>query len=99
MAGFFQYIKDTRREMSHVSWPTRTQTIGFTIMVVIISILVALYLSVFDVIFTRGLQAALEHAPRFSNVFNAAPVIDVDVASSTAATSSDIIITPVTEEE
>lgn len=97
MANFFQYIKDTRREMAHVSWPTRAQTAGFTVMVIIISIFIAFYLGFFDLIFTRGLQAAFEHAPRFTNQIPVAPAVDVEVASSSAATSSDITITPIEE--
>lgn len=79
MSRFTQYLADTRREMAHVSWPTRAQTISFTVLVVAISIFVALYLSVFDVVFARGLEIAFEHAPRF-----------MSAQSQTAATTSPI---------
>ncbi len=50
------YIKDTRGELKHVSWPTRRQTIIFTAIVIFISIATALFLGFFDFIFTQILQ-------------------------------------------
>ena len=51
MSRFINYIRDTRGEMKHVSWPTRRQAIGFTLITIAISILVAFYLGFFDYIF------------------------------------------------
>ena len=56
MSKFIQYLKDTRGELKHVSWPTQKQATIFTILVVVISIFVSLYLGLFDFIFTRGLD-------------------------------------------
>ena len=56
MQRFINYIKDTRGELKHVSWPTRRQSITFTIVVIIISILVAIFLGFFDFIFSLILQ-------------------------------------------
>ncbi|OHA93618.1 MAG: preprotein translocase subunit SecE [Candidatus Zambryskibacteria bacterium RIFCSPLOWO2_12_FULL_39_45] len=44
------YLKDTKGELKHVSWPTRSQTINFTIVVVLISIFVSFFLGFFDYI-------------------------------------------------
>ena len=55
MAGIGQYLKDTHGELRHVAWPTQTQTIVYTVLVAIISILVALYLGVFNYLLTSGL--------------------------------------------
>ena len=52
MRQLIQYIKDTRGELKHVSWPTPRQTTVFTILVIAISLLVSLLLGVFDFIFT-----------------------------------------------
>lgn len=46
--GLINYLKDTQGELKHVSWPSRGQAIGFTIVVVIISIFVSFYLGFFD---------------------------------------------------
>ncbi len=52
MSKFVEYIKETQAEMKHVSWPTRSQAIGYTVAVVCISIVTALYLGLFDGIFS-----------------------------------------------
>lgn len=50
------YIKETRGELKHVSWPTRRQTINYTIIVIFISVATAAFLGVFDFIFTQILN-------------------------------------------
>ncbi|MFH1473221.1 MAG: preprotein translocase subunit SecE [bacterium] len=56
MGRFINYIRDTKGELKHVSWPTRRQSIAFTIIVIIISILSAAYLGIFDYLFSQILQ-------------------------------------------
>ena len=48
-----EYINETRSEMSHVSWPTRKQAISYSIAVVAVSFATALFLSLFDFIFSK----------------------------------------------
>ena len=48
-----EYVKDTRAEMSHVTWPTRKQAIAYSLLVVIISVVIAAFLGLFDYIFSR----------------------------------------------
>lgn len=52
----FDYIRDTKAELRHVSWPTRKQAIAYTLLVVAISVAVSLYLGFFDALFTEGLK-------------------------------------------
>ena len=81
--SFIQYIKDTQGELRHVAWPTRLQTIVYTILVALISIGVSLYLGLFDYIFTTGLARFLQVLPA------AAPTsIEQPIATSTATTST-----------
>jgi len=47
-----QYVKDTKGELKHVSWPTQKQTIIFTILVILVSIGIAAFLGAFDFLFT-----------------------------------------------
>ena len=54
--GLGQYIKDTRGELRHVAWPTQSQTIIFTVLVVALSVFVSLYLGLFDYIFTGAIK-------------------------------------------
>lgn len=58
-----QYLRDTRAELRHVAWPTRTQTIVYTVLVFAISLGVALYLGLFDYLFTSGLARFLGALP------------------------------------
>lgn len=50
------YLKDVRAEMKHVTWPTRTQTIMFTIVVMLVSAGVAVYLGLWDYLFAAFLK-------------------------------------------
>jgi len=51
-----EYIKDTKAEMAHVTWPNRKQTIYYSIAVVLVSIVTALLLALFDYIFSTLLK-------------------------------------------
>lgn len=55
--GIANYFRDTAAEMRRVSWPTRTQAVVYTALVIVISIIVALFLSGFDFVFTNLLQS------------------------------------------
>ena len=46
------YLKDTKGELKHVSWPTKNQAVWYTIIVVVISLFVAFFLGFFDYIFS-----------------------------------------------
>lgn len=48
-----EYIKETRAEMTHVSWPTRRQAISYAVAVVVVSLGTALLLALFDFIFSK----------------------------------------------
>ncbi|MEI6480551.1 MAG: preprotein translocase subunit SecE [bacterium] len=54
--GLIEYIKDTKGEMKHVSWPTKKQAIAYTALVVVISVGVALFLGLADFSFSRLLE-------------------------------------------
>jgi preprotein translocase subunit SecE len=56
MSRLTQYLRDTRGELKHVSWPTQRQAVIFTILVIVISILIALFLGFFDFVFTTLLD-------------------------------------------
>lgn len=59
MSRFGNYLRDTAAEMKHVKWPTQSQTIVYTILVVVVSTLVALYLSMFDYVFSQALNTII----------------------------------------
>ncbi len=63
MSAIGQYLKDTRAELRHVAWPSRTQTIVYTLLVAGISLGIAAYLGLFDFLFTTALTNVVENTP------------------------------------
>lgn len=54
-----EYLKEVRTELKNVTWPTRNQTLFFTIAVLIVSVFVAYFLGFFDKLFSAGLEKFL----------------------------------------
>lgn len=50
-AKLIDYLKSTKAELRHVSWPSKKQTVNFTLLVIGVSLAVALFLGLFDTIF------------------------------------------------
>ncbi len=48
-----EYIKETRAEMAHVTWPSRKQAITYSIIVVLVSVITSFALGLFDYIFSQ----------------------------------------------
>ncbi len=46
-----QFLREAYSEMKKVSWPTREQTIQYTTLVIVISILIAIFLGILDYMF------------------------------------------------
>lgn len=59
MSKVKEYFKETKTELKHVVWPSRAQTLGYTVAVIILSVLVAYFLGIFDFLFSRGLEKLL----------------------------------------
>lgn len=57
MNRLLEYIRGTRAELAHVSWPTRRQTLSYTALVIAVSFSVAFYLTFFDTVFLFGLNS------------------------------------------
>lgn len=51
-----QYLKASIEEMKKVTWPTKKETYNYTILVISVSLGVALFLGLLDIIFNYGLQ-------------------------------------------
>ncbi len=51
--GLGNYVKETRGELSHVSWPTKKQAVAFTALVIGLSIALSVYLGVADFLLSR----------------------------------------------
>jgi preprotein translocase subunit SecE len=53
---FIDYLRDTKAELRHVSWPTQKQAINYTIIVLIISIGTGVFLGILDFGFAEILK-------------------------------------------
>ena len=51
-----EYIKETKAEMKHVTWPTRRQSLIHAIVVIVISVGAGIALGLLDVIYQNLLQ-------------------------------------------
>lgn len=51
-----KYFKDTALELKHVKWPSSSQAVSYTVLVILVSAVVALMLSGFDYLFTSLLE-------------------------------------------
>ena len=56
MSKITEYFKETKTELKHVIWPKRSQTLFYTLIVIVLSVVVAYYLGIFDFIFSKGLE-------------------------------------------
>jgi preprotein translocase subunit SecE len=51
-----EYIKETKAEMKHVSWPTRRQSLTHAVVVIVISVGAGIALGLFDSVYQNLLQ-------------------------------------------
>ena len=50
------YFKEVKVEMSKVNWPTKNQTVNYTLVVIGVSVAVAAFLGALDYIFNLGIN-------------------------------------------
>lgn len=51
--GIINYLRETKGELGHVNWPSRKQSIVFSVVVIVVSLITAILLGLFDVIFSK----------------------------------------------
>lgn len=95
MRAFGKYIQETRVELKHVAWPTQTQTVVYTALVVGISIAVSLYIGFFDFFFTRGLEEFITTGgvPAVTDTVTPPATPDFNVTPGSEATGGMPVIT------
>ncbi len=55
MSKITEYLEETKTELKHVIWPSRNQTLYYTLIIIVLSVVIAYYLGIFDFIFSQGL--------------------------------------------
>ena len=61
MKSLLDYLFGVRAEMTHVKWPKSAQAVGYTALVIIISLVVAAILGGLDFIFTFGTEGLINY--------------------------------------
>lgn len=56
----FRFISEVYGELQHVTWPTRQQTITATLVVIVFSLLVGLWIGGLDFVFTKAIGLILK---------------------------------------
>lgn len=56
MNKIINYIKASIEELKKVTWPTKKETYHYTVLVIVVSLVVAAYLGGLDYLFTLGLR-------------------------------------------
>ena len=64
MPNIIEFLKEVREELNRVAWPSREQTIRYTILVIIVAVAVGLFLGGLDYILTSLTAYILENYGR-----------------------------------
>lgn len=59
MNKLITYIRESVGEMKKVTWPTKSQTVNYTLVVIALSIGMALFFALLDWIFNRGIESLI----------------------------------------
>jgi preprotein translocase subunit SecE len=51
-----RFLKETRMELTKVTWPTKDEIIGSTIVTVVVSVILAAFIGVVDFILDKGVR-------------------------------------------
>ncbi len=64
MPNIIGFLKEVKEELSKVSWPTREQTIRYTVLVIIVAVVVGVFLGSLDLLLTKLTTVLLENYGR-----------------------------------
>lgn len=55
-----QFLREVKIELKKVTWPTRKQTLGSTVVVIVLVVIISLFLGLVDVSLSKLIQAILQ---------------------------------------
>lgn len=56
LRGLLDYFQESRAELKRVNWPTKDQVKNYTFLIILLSVLVALFLGGLDLLFSWSLR-------------------------------------------
>ena len=60
MPNIFGFLNEVKEELAKVAWPTREQTIRYTVLVLIVTVAVGMFLGGLDYVLTAATAALLK---------------------------------------
>jgi preprotein translocase subunit SecE len=57
---FINFLREAKVELSKVSWSTRRELIGSSVVVVVITVIMAVFIGIVDVLLTRFLAVVMK---------------------------------------
>ena len=60
MSKIKSFLKEARQEFNHINWPTKQETIRMVIIVIVISLVMAVYLGALDYALLQGIKVLLK---------------------------------------
>jgi len=61
MNKIWKYVLESKSELKKVSWPTKSQTVNYTILVIAISLGIALFFGILDYVLSFGLENLIKY--------------------------------------
>lgn len=92
--AFINYLQESYQELQKVTWPTRSQAVKLTLLVLGFCLATAVVIGVLDFVFSSGHEFLLNNAPVDSAVAPvAAPEFEVDDVTAVKADGESIPLT------
>ncbi len=57
MQKIITFFQEVRTELTKVTWPTRTEIIGSTVVTIIVSVILSVFVGIVDFVLNQGIQA------------------------------------------
>ena len=57
--SIISYVTEVKAESKNIKWPTKNQVINYTIVVIVLSLLLAIYVGALDALFAKLLSILL----------------------------------------
>ncbi len=84
VSGLIDYLKSSRAELMKVTWPSRRDTIRYSVLVIAVSILTAGFFAALDLGLSKGVEAVLVRVVGAPTAPNQPPAITPEVEATNA---------------
>ena len=57
MQKVFKFLKEVKTELLKVSWPSKNEIVGSTIVTIVVSVILSIFIGIVDFILDKGVRA------------------------------------------